>query len=434
MEQPVVERARGILIERYGLTAHRALQRLLRVAEESRRPLEAIAADVVAARSGGLPSAAGAAAVDGRRLPEGGGWREGPVPLSQVERLGRIGEWEYSVTTGEIVWSPGMYAVLGRDPELGPLDAAASGWLEILPGGELLTLDQVVDIDGSERIVHVRAGAEHGPTGEVTRIVGIAQDVTELRGAEAELAQIRAELRESRAHVERDRSVVAAMQRAALPHPDQPAVAGLDIAARYIPTTGEPLGGDWYDVVPVGRRVWLSVGDVAGHGVDAAGAMAQLRNSARALVQTQPSPAAVLAALNRLALGIRSDLTATCVLGFVDLDTHRWCWAHAGHPPVVILGTEHRVLASPSGLMLGVHPHAEYVDADEVLAREETLLLASDGLYEQPGVPVDVSLRVLLDDLPHQSGPASVLCETIAAAQSGERRDDACILVARLAA
>lgn len=441
MQHAVVEQARGILIERYGLTPHRALQRLIRVSQESRRPLDEVATDVVAARSGGLPRdpGPGARGDSGRADPGGTASLTPPAPgLTRLERIGRIGEWEYDVTSGDVTWSPGMYAVLNRDPGLGPIDIRAAGWLDQLPAGEELALDQTCETGGGRRVVHVRATPERGPAGELTRIVGIAHDVTLLRSAETEVAEIRRELDERLLAQEHDRIAVEALQRAALPAVVQSPRAGVDVAARYLPTGGGPVGGDWYDVMAMPDGVWLCVGDVAGHGVHAAAAMTQLRNSARALVHVQRSPAEVVRTMNHILAGIDDSLTATCTLGFLDPGAGTWRWASAGHPPAAVLWRHPHLLPSPRGLMLGVTPDTEYDVAEVALAPGDALVLTSDGLYEQPGIPLDGSLARLLgaaslvDPRTARTLTADEICDRLAAAQPHPRRDDACILVARL--
>ena len=87
-------------------------------------------------------------------------------------------------------------------------------------------------------------------------------------------------------------------------------VAGLEVASRYLPASGETLGGDWYDAFPLGGgRVALAVGDVVGHGIEAAAVMAQLRTALRAYAADGHPPAAVVERVNRLmwALGPRRD-------------------------------------------------------------------------------------------------------------------------------
>ncbi len=100
----------------------------------------------------------------------------------------------------------------------------------------------------------------------------------------------------------REREAALVLQRSLLPRrlPDQDAV---EVAACYRPAdelTG--LGGDWYDLIPLsGARVALVVGEVPGHGIDAAAAMGRLRTAVRTLAAIDLPPEEVLAHLDDLA-------------------------------------------------------------------------------------------------------------------------------------
>ena len=82
----------------------------------------------------------------------------------------------------------------------------------------------------------------------------------------------------------REHTVAETLQRALLPDAP-PQIAGLDMAVRYLPATdGVHVGGDWYDVFPLGRdRVALAIGDVVGHSIDSASIMGQIRSFLRGL-------------------------------------------------------------------------------------------------------------------------------------------------------
>jgi stage II sporulation SpoE-like protein/GAF domain-containing protein len=74
----------------------------------------------------------------------------------------------------------------------------------------------------------------------------------------------------------------------------EPAVPpGIEVAARCLPAAGQIVGGDWYDIIALPEaRTGVVVGDVMGHGPEAAAVMAQLRAAAHALAQLdldQPS-------------------------------------------------------------------------------------------------------------------------------------------------
>ncbi|MFD0331736.1 PP2C family protein-serine/threonine phosphatase [Streptacidiphilus monticola] len=117
------------------------------------------------------------------------------------------------------------------------------------------------------------------------------------------------------------------------------ALPGLQVAVRYRPAEQEHLvGGDWYDTLPLpGGRVLLSVGDVAGHGIEAATGMVALRNALRGLAATGAGPGQLLTWLNSVSLHLTDEVTATAVCAVFDPGTRELRWARAGHlPPVLV--------------------------------------------------------------------------------------------------
>ncbi|EGX57249.1 regulatory protein phosphatase [Streptomyces zinciresistens K42] len=200
----------------------------------------------------------------------------------------------------------------------------------------------------------------------------------------------------------RERDAALVLQRSLLPHrlPDQSAV---EACARYRPAdelTG--LGGDWYDVIPLsGARVALVVGEVPGHGIDAAAAMGRLRTAVRTLAALDLPPDEVLAHLDDLvarsareeggapggevadsALGVGSG----CVYVVYDPVDGACTMAAAGHPaPAVVMPDGHVAFVDlPQGPPLGVGgPPFESVEL--ALAEGSTLALHTDGLLAGDG-------------------------------------------------
>src|SRR4029079_2947692 len=80
-------------------------------------------------------------------------------------------------------------------------------------------------------------------------------------------------------------------------------------AVRYLPWThGADVGGDWYDVIPLGPdAVAVVIGDVAGHSPTAAASMGQIRNALRAYAVEGHSPTGVMDRVNRLLLRVEPD-------------------------------------------------------------------------------------------------------------------------------
>jgi len=134
----------------------------------------------------------------------------------------------------------------------------------------------------------------------------------------------------------RTRDITAAaddLQRAMLPR-SLPEVPGWRVDAHYAPAGAGRVGGDWYDAFRIGPDcLALVIGDVAGHGLEAASDMAQLRNALRAYLLDGPEPADALERLDRLMAELMPDSVATVACVVVDLERAVARVAHAGHPP-----------------------------------------------------------------------------------------------------
>ena len=164
-------------------------------------------------------------------------------------------------------------------------------------------------------------------------------------------ARVSAALEDAR-HVESERELARALQDAALPKA-LPAPPGLLLAAGYrAASEGVQIGGDWYDALELqDGRVALVVGDVAGHGVNAAALMAQMRNTLRANLFSLLGPAESLARLASLIAHQERDAFATVICVELDPRTGAASWASAGHPAPLLLAPP-----APPSISRGLRP------------------------------------------------------------------------------
>lgn len=127
--------------------------------------------------------------------------------------------------------------------------------------------------------------------------------------------------------------VATVFQQAALPAA-LPEVEGIAFDAIYEPSSENMLvGGDWYDAFPLeDGRIAITVGDVLGHGLQAAAWMSRLRNGFRAALFADSSPARALEVVDRmLQVEAREEFT-TAVVAIVDPVRNTLTCASAGHP------------------------------------------------------------------------------------------------------
>jgi hypothetical protein len=137
-------------------------------------------------------------------------------------------------------------------------------------------------------------------------------------------AQLQASRRQARQYG-RQAELAVALQRSMLT--ELPDLAPLQLAARYLPATeAAEIGGDWYDAFTLpGGAVKLTVGDLAGHDVDAAGAMGQARSVLRALaVDRREPPGQLLDRFDTVLAQLLPGRTGTCVCAKVSVDDAGW--------------------------------------------------------------------------------------------------------------
>lgn len=209
---------------------------------------------------------------------------------------------------------------------------------------------------------------------------------------------------------------------------------GLDVAARCLPASGQIVGGDWYDLIslPAGRS-GLIVGDVMGHGPEAAAVMAQLRAAAHALAQLDLEPADLLGHLDRVTATLRRPMLATCVYAIIDPASQSCTLSAAGHlPPVLAMpdGTT-RVPDMPGGQSLGLGS-AVYGQARIKFPPGAVIALYTDGLVETRTRSFDqgiVALRSVLACGPPQLDAA---CDQLISSLAERSEDDVTVVLARI--
>ncbi|MEV6961123.1 SpoIIE family protein phosphatase [Streptomyces sp. NPDC051207] len=226
------------------------------------------------------------------------------------------------------------------------------------------------------------------------------------------------------------------LQAALLPHSLAP-LPGFETAARYLPATrGMDIGGDFYDVVPVGGMAAAVIGDVQGHNVTAAGLMGQLRTAVRAYTAVGQAPQEVMSSTNRLLIDLGSDLFASCLYLRLDPGRGRAVMARAGHPPPLLRRPDGRVrvLDLAGGPLLGIDESAAYPTTEVVLSPGSLLALYTDGLVESPGVDFEDALAALGRRLSDAGDlPLDELADSLVRGegQEGERLDDTALLLLR---
>jgi PAS domain S-box-containing protein len=204
---------------------------------------------------------------------------------------------------------------------------------------------------------------------------------------------------------EDEHAIGVRLQQALLPESllEHPAI---QVAARY--QTGSDLlyvGGDWYDTLELADdQVGVAVGDVVGHGLDAAAAMSRLRIALAALAPESDDAGNLLERLAEFASGANGVEFATAVCGFLDPASGAFRYASAGHPPILVVspGGHTRWLDAGRSVPLGaVAAGAARPHATEQLASGDLLILYSDGLVERRAETITTGLS-RLEEVAHE--------------------------------
>lgn len=230
---------------------------------------------------------------------------------------------------------------------------------------------------------------------------------------------------------ERDRRIATTLQRALLPE-RLPVAPGLSLAAHIAAGGGGTrVGGDWYDAITLpGGRLGVVIGDVAGHGIDAAARMGELRSVARAYALEGHGPAALVERMNGYHAALGADLMTTMIFAIVEIDTGSMRFVNAGHPPPLLIGADGTAEALiGSGPPLGVLDTWRYEEREAPVPPGAMALFYTDGLVERRGERLDTSLDRLRAAAAECSGDPRETCRALLEAVDAAGADDDVTLV-----
>lgn len=233
-----------------------------------------------------------------------------------------------------------------------------------------------------------------------------------------------------------DEHARAAVLHSALHPASPPAASGIEYCVCYEPADiVHGLGGDFYDVMSLpGGRIYLAVGDIVGHGLQAVEDMAQLRSAARTLAHGGRSAAQVLADLNDFTEDVIHSEFATMVAAVYDRAAGTLTYSSAGHPPALLRRSAGEVLhlVESNGPVLGPVRTAAYSDAVIHVDPGDVLIMYTDGLVERPGLLVSEGISRAAHLVAEWPAEALLNCQEIAdSLVPAPRTDDICVLVVR---
>ena len=329
-------------------------------------------------------------------------YRPKPFGAHSIQRLFRLAE-PYQLTPEDF-------------PELAPF--LARGWT-----GAAVPIATSAEVLASLKIISMRPGAPvtQETLDEAVRIAG-----------QAALAIDNARL------YQQQKQFTDTMQRSLLPQ-SVPMLEGLELGAAYESSARVEVGGDVYDFMelPDGRLA-VALGDVTGHGIEAAADMAMAKFVFRSLAREHSQPSDFLESANDVVVGeIAPGKFITMVYIVIDPRSGAVAAAGAGHPAPRIVRADGDVTALEArGLVLGIEIGQGYEDVHGQLARGDAVVLYTDGVLEarRDGVLYGPErLDALLAErgsLPPEQLAHAVLDDCRAFAE-GELADDCAVVVVR---
>jgi serine phosphatase RsbU (regulator of sigma subunit)/PAS domain-containing protein len=372
--------------------------------------------------------------------------------LQHAQRLGRIGGFDENLRSGAITWNETVFDLYGLPAEAAPIPLEQLGLHAHRDDGHAIgrflrtvlhhqrpssTAFRLQRPDGIARHIRVVAEPVLDAQGRIVAVRGAYQDVSAQHWTEVALAATRDRLAHSEQETAARNRLALQLQHAIMPVGRGPLdLGGLRVAVRYRPAEKDHMvGGDWYDAVTLpSGRILLCVGDVAGHGIDAATGMVALRNALRGLAATGSGPAQLLGWLNTVTHHLTDNVTATAVCALYDPDTRVLRWARAGHlPPVLLRGGRAGTVPRVDGILLGAVADASYQEGSLTLEPGDTLMMYTDGLIERRDRSLQESLDALLATAERAQGAAGRAelekrLDHLLTYSSADTDDDTCLI------
>ncbi|MEU2391227.1 SpoIIE family protein phosphatase [Streptomyces sp. NPDC007369] len=385
----------------------------------------------------------------------------GPEAGAEAAVQTRVGSAEWNLLTDEVSWSEELFQIFGRSPEAGPLPLDELGSTLFSEDQPLLTamvtaclvdgkpIDgefRIVRADGRVRTLHMRGEPVLDSDGCTASMWAVLRDVSELRRSQRAVRESRDSLQRRREIAQTEHRLAVELQEAVLPpwrgslRFPHGTTGALDVAAHYLPSASSVLiGGDWYDALELADGCsLLTVGDLTGHGVTATSGMAMMLGALRGMAMAGIEPGPLMGWLNQLLEASAQPALGSAVCCRYDPARRTLSWAQSGHPaPLLFRGGAGRALVPPEGVLLGATSGAAYGQAEERLETGDVLVLHTDGLLSRgTGAFRSDGIERLLALAPRVTAARSAqdcLRMVVEEFGEGQREDDACVLVARVA-
>lgn len=274
-----------------------------------------------------------------------------------------------------------------QPPDLVLLDIEMPGLdgfetLQILKDGIIELAVPVIFLTALEDSKSRETGLEAGAVDYITKPYNKQELLIKVKNHLA-LYEARKEIEERNRVMAREMGMASQLQRSLLPE-DFPTCDDIVFSALYKPVS--PAGGDFYDVIDLGRsKIGFAEVDVSGHGVASAMVGAMFKMAFQSFARTTDSPAELLQVINDQMFRVLPDSDfLTVFYGVVDLKTLELVYTNAGHPmPFLFKHDLGEVLElGVGGPLVGVVRGTDYEEGKVQLAKGDKILIFTDGVTE----------------------------------------------------
>lgn len=162
-----------------------------------------------------------------------------------------------------------------------------------------------------------------------------------------------------------------------------PTAQGLGFACHYLPI--EEIGGDFYDVIPIGDgKIAVLIADVSGHGIAAALITTMLKSAVHSSLNLATHPGKLAEKINKdIARNLQSIFYLTAVIGVIDVKALTFRFVNAAHPaPLLLRDKSVLEVAGKRSTIIGKFEHVTFRETQVILRKNDKLLFYTDGLVE----------------------------------------------------
>lgn len=319
--------------------------------------------------------------------------------------------WKQAVeTAGCLAWQPVRQAAVGQTFAApgGPVTLQPNQHVgkpcrigQILPSGQFAILhnDDTLILPqpwlGIETANFDNAPVTMALMAEISQWIQKAQDLElalrQLQQETAERQRTAAALRDSQtrlARLQAESQLAQRLQTMLLPDADSlQQLAPLDIAATMQPA--EQVGGDYYDVLTQGDRLYIGIGDVTGHGIESGSIMLMVQTAIRTLIaQGETDLTTLLQTVNQVLHANLQQLgtyhTMTLILLSYDRGQLQICGQHESVVVIRANGAVEIVDTFELGFPLGLEPDVRpFLQVTQLtLAPDDLVVVYTDGITE----------------------------------------------------